>query len=322
MKYLLLLLLLSGCALFKKEPSLSDSADQSAKDSPAWLYSPYDGCSEASEMCATGEGKTSAQADAEARANLGSIFEIKVQSELSATTSGSQTFPWQGQVKEEVQKSIKESVDQILENVQIKNHFKKDGLSHALASLDRQKGSDLIGHRLSKVDGELETLWENHQRTNLRRIVKLFMERERLNERYAIVSGNGRPAKVSWQEIIKWRESKPKSEPLLLKVGQAPDWMREKIIELLTEAGFRLVKGDAHKIVTVQVDSIKEFLNVEGFEKHTFTLSMTSIVNGEKRRSISASESVTGRTQADALLKVKHFFNDYIEQHLSDLRLD
>ncbi|MBA2404741.1 MAG: hypothetical protein H0V66_08210, partial [Bdellovibrionales bacterium] len=221
-----------------------------------------------------------------------------------------------------VQKSIKESVDQILETVQIKNRFKKDGLNHSLASLDRQKGSELIGSRMAKVDGELETLWENHQRTNLRRIVKLYLERERLNERYSIIAGSPKPSKITWQEIIKWRESKPKTEPLLLKIGQAPDWMREKIIELLTEAGFTLVKGEAKKIVTLQVDSIKEFLNVEGFEKHTFTLSMSSIVNGDKKRSISTSESVNGRTQADALLKVKHYFNEYIEQHLSDLRLD
>jgi hypothetical protein len=318
MNYLLLLVLLSSCSHFKKEPSLTESA----LEAPGWLYSPYDGCSEAQELCATGEGKTLAQADAEARANLGSIFEIKVQSELSVTTSGSQTFPWQADVKEEVQKSIKESVEQVLETVQIKNHFKKDGLTHSLASLDRQKASELIGGRLTKVDGELETLWSNHQRTNLRRIVKLYLERERLNERYSIVSGSPRPSKVTWQNIVQWRESKPKTEPLHLKIGQAPDWMREKIAELLTEAGFKLVKGDAGKIVIVQVDSIKEFMNVEGFEKHTFTLSMTSIVNGDKKRTISASETVTGRTQGDALLKVKNYFNDYIENHLSDLRLD
>jgi hypothetical protein len=318
MNYLLSLLLLSSCSLFKKTPSLSGSSHEV----PGWIYSPYDGCTEASELCATGEGKTLAQADAEARANLGSIFEVKVQSELNVTTTASQTFSWQAQVKEEVQKSIKESVDQILETVQIKKHFKKDGLSHSLAALDRNKASELIGSRLTKVDSELDTLWANHQRTNLRRIVKLYMERERLNERYSIISGVPRPSKVTWQEIIKWRESKPKMEALQFKVGQAPDWMREKIVELLTEAGFRLVKGDADKVVTLQVDSIKEFLNVEGFEKHTFTLNMASIVNGDKNRSISVSESVTGRNQADALLKVKNFFIEYIEQHLSDLRLD
>ncbi len=319
MNKLFILLLLGSCSFLKQAPSLSETA----KELPEWVYSPYSSCSEASELCATGEGKNFALADAEARANLASIFEVKVQSEFSSTTTSStQGFPFQAAVREEVQKSIRESVDQVLETVQIKNHYRKQGLSYALASLDRIKASELLGNRLSKVDHELEIVWDNHQRTNLRRIVKLFMERERLNERYSLVAQGGRDSKVSWQQIIKWRESKPKEEPLLLKVGQAPEWIIEKMSELLSEAGFRLSKSEANKIVVIQVDSIKEFLNVNGFEKYTFTLSLSSIVNGEKKRSLSTSETVTGRTQADALLKVKASFTDYIEQHLSDLQLD
>lgn len=318
MKYFTLLLLLGGCSLLKPGPETSETAH----GIPGWAYAPYEKCTEASELCASGEGKTFKEADAEARNNLGSIFEVKIQSELNVLTSSTQTFPWQGQVREEVQKSIRESVDQVLELVEIKARHKKTPLSYALASLDRAKASDLFGNRLSKVDQELAVLWKNHQRTNLRRIVKLFLERERLNERYSIVAGAPKPAPVSWEEIIKWRESKPKEEPLLLKVGQAPDWMKEKVTELLSEAGFRLVRGDAQRIVTLQVDSIKEYLNVAGFEKHTFTMSLSSIVNGEKKRTISTSETVTGRSQADALLKVKTQFTEYIEQHLSDLNLD
>ena len=318
MKYFFLVLLVGGCSVLKKSPPLSETSNEL----PSWIYSPYDVCSDASELCASGEGKTFALADAEARANLASIFEVKVQSELSISTTSSQGFPWQGAVREEVQKSTKESVNQVLEAVQIKNHFRKNGLSYSLAALDRAQASELIGNRLNKVDHELKAVWDNHQRTNLRRIVKLFMERERLNERYAIVAQSGRPSQVSWQQIIKWRESKPAEEPLLLKVGQAPDWMTEKISELLGEAGFRLTKGDAQKIVTLQVDSIKEFLNVNGFEKYTFTLTLTSMMGGVKKRTVSTSETVTGRSQADALLKVKTFFTEYIEQHLSDLHLD
>jgi len=319
MNKLFLLLLLGSCSFLRQSPTLSETS----KELPEWIYSPYTSCSEASELCATGEGKSLSQADAEARSNLASIFEVKVQSEFSSSTSSSsQGFPFQAAVREEVQKSIRESVDQVLETVQIKNHYRKQGLSYSLASLDRAKASELLGNRLTKIDHELEIVWENHQRTNLRRIVKLYMERERLNERYSLVAQGGRSSKVSWQQIIKWRESKPKEEPLLLKVGQAPDWITEKMSELLSEAGFRISKSDAQKIVIIQVDSIKEFLNVNGFEKYTFTLSLSSVVNGEKKRTISTSDTVTGRSQADALLKVKASFTDYIEQHLSDLQLD
>jgi hypothetical protein len=318
MKNLLILLLVASCSHFQKAPELSDSS----KETPSWIYAPYEACAEASELCATGEAKTYAQSDAEARANLASIFEVKVQTEMNVFTSSSQSFPWQGAVREEVQKSLKESVDQVLETVQIKKHFKGNGLSYSLASLDRAKASELLGERITKIDDELNTYWAKRSRTNLRKIVRLYLEREKLNERYSIVSGAPRPAKMTYKDIISWRETRPKVESIALRVGQAPDWMTEKLKELLTEAGFRIVKGDAEKAISLNVDSIKEFLNVEGFEKYTFTMNLTSYEGGEKNKVLAASETVTGRSQADALLKVRTFFSDYIEQHLSDLHLD
>jgi hypothetical protein len=318
MKNILLLLLVSSCALFQSKPELSENS----KEAPGWIYAPYEACSEEAELCATGEAKTYAEADAQARNNLASIFEVNVKSEFNVQTSSTQTFPWSGAVKQEVQQSLQESVNQILETVQIKKHAKHNKLSYALASIDRHKASELIGGRLSKIDDELDTLWAKRSRTNLRKIVRLYLEREKLNERYSIVSGSPRPAKMTYKDIMAWRETRPKVENLTLKVGQAPEWMTDKLKELLTEAGFRIVKGDADKAISLNVDSIKEFLNVEGFEKHTFTMTMTSFENGEKNKVVSASETVTGRSQADALLKVKTYFNEYIEQHLSDLHLD
>ena len=319
MKKILILLLLGGCSLFKARPELSDTA----KENPEWIYAPYESCSETQELCAVGEAKGFSQADIQAKINLASVFEVKIQSELNVSSSGSQTFPWQSQVREEVNQSLKESVDQILENVQISKHYKKDGLSYSLAKLDRVEASGLLGNRLKKIDEELAVLWQKKQRTNLRKVVRQHLEREKLNERYSIVAGVGRPSPVSYAEILKWRESRPQAEPLLLKIGQAPDWLKEKLKELLTESGFKIVNsGNTAKSLTVNVDSLKEFLNVSGFEKHTFTLKMTSFEGDDKKRVVSTSETVTGRTQADALLKIKTLFTEYIEQHLSDLHLD
>lgn len=318
MKNILLLLLVSSCALFQSEPELSETS----KGAASWIYAPYEGCSESEELCATGEAKNYAEADAQARNNLASIFEVAVKSEFNVQTSSSQSFPWTGAVRQEVQQSLQESVNQILETVQIKKHAKHNKLTYSLASLNRAKASELIGNRLTKVDDELNTLWANRSRLNLRKIVRLYLEREKLNERYSIVSGSPRPSMMTYKDIVAWRESRPKVENIALRVGQAPEWMTEKLKELLTEAGFRIVKGETNKAISLNVDSIKEYLNVEGFEKYTFTMNMTSFDNGEKNKIISASETVTGRSQADALLKVKSFFNDYIEQHLSDLHLD
>jgi hypothetical protein len=317
MKYALYLLLLCGCSQLPSPP-----ISETSKEVPEWVYSPYDSCHEAEELCATGEGRSFAQADTQAKVNLASIFEVKVESTFNAHSSSRSSGASEGQVRQEVQHSLQESVNQILETVQIKKHFKKDGLTYALASLDRHKASELLGERLYRLDKEMEILWAARQRTNLRKMIKLSLEREKLYEKFSIVANSPRPAPVAYQDVIEWRESRPKLEPLALKTGSVPAWMKEKIEELITESGFRLVKGKADKVVSMNVTSIREHLNVKGFEKYTFTLKLTHIENGRKKKVISTSETVTGRSQADALLKVKTFFNDYLEQNLSALHLD
>jgi hypothetical protein len=319
MKKLLIIGLLTGCAL---APEKKPEAQATSIEIPKWVNAPYEACQEESELCATGEGNNAREADAQARLNLASIFEVKIQSDMTVSSAASSGSAWHANVREDVQQSIQESVHEILETVQVKKYFRKDQRTHALASLDRSKVSELLLGRLNKIDDELKQLWSNRQRTNFRMIMRLFLEREKLNERYSIVSGQGRPQPVRYEEIVRWRDTRMKSEPLVLRIGQAPDWMSQKIKELLTESGFKLVRGDASKVLSMNVDSIKEFLNVEGFEKYTFTLNITSFENGEKKKVLSASETVTGRSQSDALLKVKTYFNEYIEQNLSKLQLD
>lgn len=318
MHKLILFLVLFGCSSLDKRPVLSDTA----KDVPGWLYSPYEGCSEAQELCATGEAKSFLEADAQARLNLASIFEVQVKSDMTVNSSSSQSSPGLAQVRQDVLHTLKESVNQVLEAVEIKEHYKKDGLSYALASLDRARASEIIRSRLDRVDNELEVYWSRKQRTNLRKILRLTLTRENLNERLAIVTGHRKPGPVTYKEVMAWKDSRPKSGSINLKVGQAPEWLVEKLRELLTEAGFTIVRGEAAHVLTLNVDSIREFLNVSGFEKYTFTFTLQNNEGDDRKKVITTSETVTGRSQADALLKVRHYFLEYLETHLSDLHLD
>lgn len=318
MKFLALLSILIGCSSLAPKPVLSPGA----KEMPEWVYSPYDHCVEAEEICATGEAKSMTAADLEAKKNLASVFEVRIRSDFSVSTSASQSMPWLSKVSEEVRGELKESVDEIIELVQIREHYKKDGLSYALAALKKGEALNLLKPRLSKIDAEIKRLWERKQRTNLRKMVRLTLEREKLAERYSILAGVAYPPIVTFDEIMRWRDSEKKTQPIFLNIGQAPNWLVEKLKELLTESGFRLVRSPGQLILNVNVNSINEYLNVQGFEKFTFTLKLQSIEGGERKRVLSTSETVTGRSQADALLKVKKQFSEYIEEHLSDLDLD
>jgi hypothetical protein len=79
---------------------------------------------------------------------------------------------------------------------------------------------------------------------------------------------------------------------------------------------------NAHDVVTINVTSIKEFLNVEGFEKFTFTMKISHIRDNDKVGSLSKSETVVGRNQEDALLKIKNSLSEYLEEELYQLNLD
>lgn len=318
MKFSILLLLLLGCSTSAPEPELSPAA----KKMPEWIYSPYDFCVEAEEICATGEARSMTAADLEAKKNLASVFEVRIRSDFSVSSTASQTMPWLSKVSEEVRGELKESVDEIIELVQVREHYKKDGLSYSLASLKKAEALNLLLPRLKKLDAEIRRLWEKKQRTNFRKLVRLTLEREKLAERQSVLAGASGPEVVTLDEILRWRDAATKTYPLFLNVGQAPTWLVDKLRELLTESGFRLVKSAGGQVLNVNVDSIKEYLNVDGFEKFTFTLKLQSFEKGEKKRVLSTSESVTGRSQADALLKVKNHFTEYIEEHLSDLDLD
>ena len=123
---LLWLLFLVGCTQFHPQKSgLSDTES----DLPGWIYSPYEFCQDGREFCTAGEGRSLTEAEANARAHLASIFEVKIKTDFQSFTSSSQVLPWQSQVKEEVQKSISESVDQVLEAVEIKKRHKKKTLT-------------------------------------------------------------------------------------------------------------------------------------------------------------------------------------------------
>src|SRR5690606_30304586 len=107
-----------------------------------------------------------------------------------------------------------------------------------------------------------------------------------------------------------------------IKVAQAPKWLTSKVSSLLNEVGYRTTENATSDVITINVTSIKEFLNVEGFEKFTFTMKISHIRGNEKVGSLTKSETVVGRNQEDALLKIKNSFFEHLEEELYQLNLD
>jgi len=290
-------------------------------DLPKWVFAPYEECSEVEEICANGEASESQTAETQAKANLASIFETRIKSELFEVSNTNVSNQRPDSFYTDVTVSINQSVDQLLELVQIKKKFKKDGIVYALASMDKKQASELLEKRIHKLDIKFLNLWRKKQRTSFNQMNKLYLEREKLNERL-IIFNRSLPLSVKWEDVLEWKNNFTETEPIQLRIGVAPDWIHTNLVQQLTEAGFEVVQSSADKILKVDFSAIKEFMNVNGFEKYTFTLVLSHIHNGRQLSSITAAESVVGKSQADSLLKVKEFFINHISENLSNLRLD
>ncbi|MFA7613962.1 MAG: LPP20 family lipoprotein [Candidatus Caldatribacteriota bacterium] len=299
------------------------TSNESEDQFPSWVYSPYDFCSESSELCATGEGPNFSTSDQEARSNLASIFKVHVSSSLqSSITEENSLHQMEMKVRAEATRSLQTSVDEVLESVQIKKRFQKDGVFYSLAKLDRHAATAILNNRIDKIDQELLSYWNRKQRTLVRKMLRLSLERSSIEEKLAILTPVFRPAPISYQQILDWSLSFKNKVPVSLKVGHAPKWLTSKLSSLLNEVGYKIEKGEAKNLVSVNVTSIKEYLNVSGFEKYTFTMNIQNIQKGQKVGHLTKSETVVGRNQEDALLKIKNSFVEYLEDQLYTLNLD
>lgn len=318
MKNLFLVLLLCSCARLAST-QLNDQEEQF----PNWVYAPYDYCSESSELCASGEGPTFTSSDHEARNNLASIFKVHIASTLQSSITQENTFhQMEMKVRSEANQSLQASVDEVLESVQITQRFKKDGVFYSLAKLDREAASAILNQRINRIDQELVSYWNKQQRTLLRKMLRLSAERSSIEEKLAILTPVFKPAPVSYQQIMEWALKPARTQLISLKVVHAPKWLVSKLSSLLTEVGYKVTEKEAKSFVSVNVTSIKEFMNVDGFEKYTFTLNIMHIQNGANAGHLTKVETVVGRNQEDALLKIKNSFTDYLEDQLYNLNLD
>lgn len=317
MKNLFLALFVLSCS-HVIPPSLTEDQQQF----PSWVYAPYDFCSELQELCATGEGPNANSSDLEARNNLASIFKTDIGSGLHSITEDNSIHQMELKVKSQAMQSLKTVMDEVLGTIQIKKRFQKEGVYYSLAELDRDIAATILNRRVKKIDQELMGFWKRQQRTLIRKMLKLSAERALIEAKLAILTPVFEPAPISYQQILDWGLSPAQPQYVSLKVGHAPKWLVSKLSSLLGEVGYKVSNQDAKDVISINVTSIKELLNMEGTEKYTFTLNIVNIQNGKNIGELSKVETVIGKNQEDALLKVRNSFNEYLEEQLYQLNLD
>jgi hypothetical protein len=315
---LILAFLLSGCSTFKSAPK---KTVKHAEGVPAWAYAPMEECSEMQELCASGEGKTSREADANAMKSLASIFEVKIEATTtsSMTVTGSQSL---AQAQEMAMTKVRDEVSQTLEAAQVVKRHRFENRSYALAKLDKGRASANLKAGMDTVQAELAGLWQRRDRTAWARMWELFQVREGLNDRYNIINGQRVPFQPSAEELQKWYQSRRAEVPMAIEFIDLPAEYSALIKARLTNSGYRLFEMNDGARLKAQMSAKQEHMNVAGFEKWFFHLSMENLSKaGAKIGGLSVKATTTGRSRVDCEMKARNILMKEMEAKLHELNL-
>lgn len=315
---ILMLIMLAGCSTLKGQKAQNS---EHAKEVPAWAFAPMEECMEERELCASGEGETGSKADANAMKSLAAIFETKVTASTQSTTvaRGSGVL---AQAQETASVSVRDEVNQTLEAARVVKRFRFKKLSYSLVSLDKTKASENMRAAIDKTQAELSALWQRRDRTAWARMWELHHRREGLNDRYNILMGQRLSFSPTSKELQDWYQARRAEVPMALDAQNLPAEFLGALKARLTNSGYRVFDLKSGARLVARWEAKQEHMNVTGFEKWFFLLTMENISKaGAKVGGLSVSETTSGRSKADCEMKARAPLMEAMEARLSELNL-
>lgn len=287
-------------------------------ETPRWINEVGKACLK-HQLCAIGEGAGHPAAAANARQELAKIFGTKVKAKLQVSTlSDDQT------TAEWVQADLQEWTDEILEGVEITKYHKQGNQVYALAVLDRPKAWKRLRHEIKEKDKKMQVYLQGPKSSSLFKLQRLYRKRAVLNSRYELLKGSRIPEQVSFADIT--RKQKALSQGVLINVSlkeKAPALIRPILIQALTAMGFRVVEKNGPYHIQGEYHSQQQFLNVEGFEKHRFTLNLRAVNSrGEQTGALTFAVETSGRNYTQVYGKALNLVKDYILEHIDQLNIN
>ena len=318
---LVLFVLLSSCATSKK--STKPVMKVGEVEVPSWVYNIDEACLDATEICASAEGDTVNSADINAKNSLGSIFQTKIKSEFSLEKFGF-TGPEAQAMQERVSSNVSESVNTILKGARIKERFLKDDLHFSLAVLDKVLAKKSLRQEIRSIDDQLMYFYSKGLKSSLIKMHLLLNKRNLLNEKYIIVAGSGIPSQMTYSKINGLKYNGNNLNKINVKTtGTVPRTVVKRIESMLTEMGYKLMKNQAVDFnIRLKYKAQDEYLNVKGFKKYSFSLTVEAKNSTGVKLGSTISEQVgLGRNKQDAFLKIKNKLIEDIRNNIDQLNI-
>lgn len=304
--------------------TLSLSLNSFAQKKPEWISNPSKKCKK-TELCSVGSGINREAANADAQLQLARIFDNKISGSFSQKVSSDNS-----KVSDYSSEEITQSTDMILKGVTVLESFDDGESVYLLASLNKSKTASMIKNDIDVLDQKIKDLSENSKGLRQAEVQKLFEQRQILDQRHEFLTGRG----ISHTHNLAEMTSKRKRDVASLVTHVYLDEDEPKAIEqqlagILSKNGLKITRGQvlntsANFIVTGELSSEKQYLNVDGFEKYSFRLKI-SAKNSSKRISsgeIMLSTEETGRNFAQAYGKAIAVFKEQLEEKVGELNIE
>ena len=297
---------------------------------PAWINNPGEGCTPL-ELCGVGEGSGLMSAEAAARRALALIFKAQIKSESTSTKSVSQTGGDEllsSDITEETQFFVTEITDKVIEGSVVKKRFEKEGRVFVLVALKKRKAAARLKSEMDLMDQKMKSLLKEGKRSSLHRILKMYDIRETLNRDYEFLTNFKNPAVISLAEVQRKR-LKYVDRKTTLKVQIFGDdtlkSVESTLVQALLDSGFRIVPeaNSSSFAIKGEFKSDRLFLNLKGFEKHQFHLTLyTQNKLGSKIGALNYSTVKLARSGKQAMEKAMLEMKSFIKENLDELNID
>ena len=324
-KFLLFALLLQSCMTSHNNVSKWTNR-------PQWISETLKYCG-AEKICAVGYGKNSSEAESSGRNNLAKIFQTRIKSDSSIQTfsqSSSSVEGPRGNTQEEYFELVQESTEFVLKGAKVEKRFRddNDSSSYALISLEKSMGSRFLRQKIAGLDEEIKALYKTGRRGRIAKALKLYKARDALEEYYLVIRFAPISPLVSRKQLLdKQFALSGLRHTILMEFDNTIDRnFQDFLIREFLDLNYKVVTDEKKSfdfIVQANIHTKKVYLNVEGFQKLQFFLTITSFKKrGEKLGQFFSKFEETGRSKEDILRKVAEKMMSTVADKINELNLD
>lgn len=281
---------------------------------PKWVNDPKLECKE-ENICAVGIGKSYNLAISDAKNNIQKYFETKISSSFR-----NELINNNDNVKEYSSEFINEETLGVLKGVEVVKTFNNNKIFYVLASLDKTKMINEVKTDIQSIDEKMLVLVNEATVSSIKKLEKMFSQREELNKKYLFLTNTKIPEIVKYEDIID-KKNKNKKNSVNYYVDVDNSDVRVLLNNLITENAGSIVNNsiNANIVIKGKITTKKEFLQVSGFEKHSITVEISSIRDGKIINTLTKKETDTGVSYEQVYSKCINRISNYITENFINL---